>query len=86
MKKAVAGAALAVLILTGCGKEQAKEEDMAPLPYEERMQYAGDYIWIDTETGICYWQMNPKGDATILIDREGKPFIANGWRDFGGEE
>lgn len=81
--------ALAVMVMiAGCGRQ----ED--PLLYAGRMKYAGrtidhgiasGYIWIDTDTGVCYLESNT-GVFTVMVDRDGKPYIANGWRDYGGEE
>ena len=81
-------AAILAAILIGCG--QPKE----PLMYSGRMKYAGKsidhgiqggYMWIDTETGVCYLESNT-GVFTVMVDREGKPFIANGWRDWGVDD
>lgn len=78
MKKIMAllMAAILAAILIGCGVEK----DSTPKIYQNRMEYAGSNIYIDTETGVCYlWG---KGSYTVMVDREGKPFIANGWRDW----
>lgn len=70
--------------MSGCGSN--KEEPM----YSRRMKYAGHsiengidcgYIWIDRETGVCYLE-SCKGDFTIMLNRDGSPYIANGWRDY----
>ena len=83
------GACIAVIIwaCVACGKEDQ------PMQYEGRMKFAGwSYaespskqvgVWIDTETGVCYCGAN--GKLTMMVDHDGKPFIANGWRDYDGE-
>ena len=88
--KQIVSLLLALLIaaaIAGCGVEKE------PLQYKDRMQYAGctikdgietAYIWIDSETGVCYLQS--RTGITVMVDREGKPFIANGWRDWGGDD
>ena len=79
-----------IVLLSACSRKDTRE----PLLYNGRMRYAGTtldrgissgYIWIDTEPGVCYIESNT-GVFTVLVDRDGKPFIANGWRDWGGEE
>lgn len=72
-----------VLAVSGCGKTVEPE----PV-YQGRMKYAGTshtsglnlFVWIDTETGVCYVEDN--GSLTVLVDHDGKPFVANGWRDY----
>lgn len=86
--KQIVSLILALLIaatIVGCGVEKE------PLMYQGRMKYAGissldrgsrsGHIWIDTETGVCYIE-SFNGVFTVMVDREGKPFIANGWRDW----
>ena len=79
MKKVIVALLLAVMMLCGCTRSDAD-----PLPYMNRMKYAGDDIYIDTETGVCYWKNGQH--VIILVDRHGDPYIANGWRDWGGDE
>ena len=62
------------LMMGGC--------DRAPKQYEHRMKYAGGDVWIDTETGVCYWTTY-KGGTCVMVNQDGTPFIANGWRDNG---
>lgn len=73
----VASVSLALLV-TGCGHR-------APRQYDGRMKYAGTSgvtsIYIDTETGVCYLGAN--GHYTVMVNQDGTPFIANGWRDNG---
>ena len=80
-----------VLAVSGCGKTEDP-----PKQYAGRMKFAGwsDYddsellhqiaIWIDTETGVCY--AGRGGSLTVLVDHDGKPYVANGWRDYGSED
>ena len=75
---------LVAMYCNGCGKQSAP----APLQYESRLKFAGMSgttfeVWIDTETGICYLAQTD-GGLTVMVDHDGKPFVANGWRDFDG--
>ena len=66
------------LLVVGCGKTV----EMPKLLYEGRMKAAGNGIWIDTETGACYFGTN-RGGYTLIVNQDGTPYIANGWRDYG---
>ena len=70
---------LAALLLTGCGSREPKQ-------YDDRMKRAdiqADYeILIDRETGVCYLA-SYKGGTCVMVNQDGTPFIANGWRDSG---
>ena len=66
---------LTALMLTGCGSRPPKQ-------YENRMKYAGGNVWIDTETGVCYLKVSYSG-VCVMVNQDGTPFIANGWRDNG---
>lgn len=63
-----------VLLFVGCG-------DRAPKQYDDRMKWEGGYVWTDTETGVCY--LGAMGHYTVMVNADGTPFIANGWRDEG---
>ena len=79
--------------VSGCGKGVTKP----PMMYEGRMRLVGKsgrsyksgdahrvdntYIWVDTETGVCYLETGT-GGICVLVDHNGKPFVANGWRDY----
>lgn len=96
----VIGASIAVIIWAccSCGKD-ASAAAYKPAPmYEGRMKFAGSsragdemraarnvYIWIDTETGICYAAM-PEGGMVMLVNHDGSPFVANGWRDYSDSD
>ena len=78
MKKVLATILLLLMLLAGCGRE-----------YSDRMrvleQGDGWYIMVDTDTGVCYFRSS-YGTCTVMVDHTGKPFIANGWRDWSGDE
>ena len=78
MKKVVATLLLLLVILTGCTTE-----------YSDRMrvleQGDGWYVLVDTETGVCYFRSS-YGTCTVMVDHTGKPYIANGWRDWGADD
>ena len=76
MKKIIAAALLAVLILAGCGREDRRLRTV-----ESNSSY---HIYVDTETGVCY--VSQGFGMTVLLDHNGKPYIANGWRDWGGDD
>lgn len=64
---------LMALLLTGCQK-----------PDEGRIRVIreGEHeIYIDTETGVCYLHTS-YGGLCVMVDRNGNPYIANGWRDY----
>lgn len=73
-----------VAVCSGCGKIEP------PYQYSNRMKYAGAspnselnlYVWIDTETGVCYVGNGKGSTLTVLVDHDGRPYIANGWRDY----
>lgn len=75
---------IVLLIISGCGKAE-------PAPYyfyegesprftviERGTDYA---ITVDTQTGVEYLMTN-HGNVTVLVDKDGKPLLANGWRDY----
>lgn len=76
MKKRILALLIALLIVPGvCGC------DRAPKQYDNRMKYAGGHVWIDTETGVCY--LEGRTAVTVMVEQDGTPYIANGWRDYG---
>lgn len=79
MKRIIATILLA-LMLAGCGKRET------PYFYEESscrftvIESQADYkIVVDTQTGVEY--LMRYGNTTVLVDQNGQPYIANGWRD-----
>lgn len=79
MRNKVIALIIVALMLTGCGNR-------APRQYDGRMKTAGKgFDWevlIDTETGVCYLTTY-KGGTCVMVNQDGAPFIANGWRDNG---
>ena len=84
-----------VVWLSGCGNAKAATVNN-PRQYDDRMKLIGRswsgaketaindiYIWVDTETGVCYIAKY-EGGITVMVDHDGKPFVANGWRDYEG--
>lgn len=80
MRNRVIAFLMVALILCGCG-------DRAPRLYDNRMKIASNgtfhTILIDTETGVCYLT-SYKGGTCVMVNQDGTPFIANGWRDYEG--
>lgn len=64
-------------LLVGCGDATMKSE-------RERMlieMHETYRIYIDRDTGVQYLS---RGDSLcVMVDRDGNPLIANGWRDYG---
>lgn len=79
MRNKVIAFIIAALMLTGCGQR-------APRQYDGRMKTVGaGVMWeilVDTETGVCYLRTY-KGGPCVMVNQDGTPFIANGWRDNG---
>ena len=64
-----------IALLNGCGQEEYREERMRREAYE---MYS---IFTDRETGVQYLS---RGESlVVMVDHDGKPLIANGWRDYG---
>lgn len=75
--------------LTGCVEHiEATTETGEPLGYNRFQVVEGDYgceaIVLDTETGVQYlWQhYGNAGGLTVLLDHDGKPLIAEGFKDY----
>ncbi len=66
------------LLLTGC------DSDRAPRQYDGRMKIIGGdtftTIYVDKETGVCY--LAARQGVTLMVNADGSPFVANGWRDY----
>lgn len=69
-----------VIVLCGAVFESEEVSARSPQLYVNRMKYVGSSIYVDTETGICY--LHGSGAYTLMLDHDGMPFVANGWRDY----
>ena len=86
MKKLMLTIATA-LLLVGCGQKDLSpaEESNAMRVDDFRQRFIfvdGDamMLMIDKETGVQYLAVGT-GGLTVVVDADGKPLIANGWRD-----
>lgn len=77
--------------LVGCNNNhciEATTETGAPLGYNRFQIVEGSYnceaIIVDTETGVEYlWvRFDYSGGLTVLVDHNGKPLIAEGYKDY----
>lgn len=80
-------AAAAAAALMGCGKESLIERaDAFDNPSRFRVEAGGSTVGIalvtDRETGVQYLMNIHTGTCTVLVDKEGRPWLANGWRDY----
>jgi len=84
---------LIVGILAGCtSKLEAETKTGTPLGHdrfyviegEKGETYNTETIYVDTETGVQYlWvRSGYAGGLTVLLDHDGKPLIAEGYRDY----
>ena len=78
MKRIISVILLAAILLAGCGTP----EDHRMRKIECTANYA---ILVDTDTGVCYLH-TPHGGLCVMVDHNGNPYIANGWRDWGGDD
>lgn len=78
MKRIIAALLLA-LLLAGCGTP----EDHRMRTLERTAEYS---ILVDTDTGVCYIRNAGAGGYCVMVDHNGNPYIANGWRDWGGDD
>lgn len=79
---------LLALILVGCGQESMTEKaDTLENPNRFRIESGGNMVGLalvtDRETGIQYLVNIAHGGVVMLVDQDGNPYIANGWRDNG---
>lgn len=77
----------AAAALTGCGRESiVKKADAIENPNRFRVEAGGNMIGValvtDRETGIQYLMNTYEGGFIMLVDKDGNPYIANGWRDY----
>ena len=73
--------------LTACGSPRLFEKaDAIENPNRFRIESGGTAIGValvtDRETGVQYLINTSSGEITVLVDKEGNPYIANGWRDY----
>lgn len=73
--------------LTACGSPKLfQKADAIENPNRFRIESGGTMIGValvtDRETGVQYLMNTSSGEITVLVDKDGKPYIANGWRDY----
>lgn len=77
-------AALLAVILSGCGS--TLKADAFDNPNRFRVEAGGNNVGValvtDRDTGVQYLMNTHTGAFTVLIDKDGKPYLANGWRDY----
>ena len=71
------------VMLAGCGRVKADSFDN---PNRFRIESGGTNVGValvtDRDTGVQYLMNTHSGTFTVLIDKDGKPYLANGWRDY----
>lgn len=84
MRKAILAMVAIATILTGCGNT-IKGADAFDNPTRFRIESGGSSIGValvtDRDTGVQYLMNTHTGTFTVLVDKDGKPWLANGWRD-----
>lgn len=73
--RAITAILLAAILLAGCGTP----EDHRMRTLERTVEYK---ILVDTDTGVCYIRYAGAGGFCVMVDHNGNPYIANGWRDW----
>lgn len=68
------------VLLFGCGASRKTTARFRVT--DDADSYWSIYRIVDTETGVQYISV-PNGGTCVIVDRDGKPLIANGWRDYG---
>jgi len=72
--------------MTGCGNSILKRADAFDDPTRFRVEAGGNSIGValvtDRDTGVQYLMNTHNGTFVVLIDKDGKPYLANGWRDY----
>lgn len=73
-----------ILVRTAVGRAKADAFDN---PNRFRIEAGGNSVGValvtDRDTGVQYLMNTHTGDFTVLVDKDGKPYLANGWRDVG---
>ena len=71
------------IMLSACGRARPDAFDN---PTRFRIEAGGSSIGValvtDRDTGVQYLMNTHSGTFTVLIDKDGKPYLANGWRDY----
>ena len=71
------------IMLSACGRARPDAFDN---PTRFRIEAGGNSVGValvtDRETGVQYLLNTHSGTFTVLIDKDGKPYLANGWRDY----
>ena len=71
------------VLLAGCGRVKADAFDN---PQRFRIEAGGSSVGValvtDRDTGVQYLMNTHTGNFTVLVDKDGKPIVANGWRDY----
>ena len=71
------------VMLAGCGRVKADSFDN---PNRFRIESGGTNVGValvtDRDTGVQYLMNMKTGGITVLVDKDGEPMIANGWRDY----
>ena len=79
---AIALSVSVAVLLAGCGRVKADAFDN---PNRFRIEAGGSSVGValvtDRDTGVQYLMNTHTGDFTVLVDKDGKPYLANGWRD-----
>lgn len=87
MKRVIVLTAIMAAVLTACGSPRLFEKaDAIENPNRFRIESGGTAIGValvtDRETGVQYLMNTSSGEITVLVDKEGNPYISNGWRDY----
>ena len=63
-----------------------KTPDASENPQRFRIESGGSNVGValvtDRDTGVQYLMNTRTGGFTVLVDKDGKPIVANGWRDY----
>lgn len=85
MRKAILAMVAIATLLSGCGTT-IKGADAFDNPTRFRIESGGSSIGValvtDRDTGVQYLMNTHTGTFTVLVDKDGKPWLANGWRDY----
>lgn len=72
-----------ILVRTAVGRAKADAFDN---PNRFRIEAGGSSVGValvtDRDTGVQYLMNTHTGNFTVIVDKDGKPYLANGWRDY----